>query len=451
MMKPEDSISHKAITGSFWTSTSNWLLKFTTAFSLILTLKALSVYQYGLVQLVLSFFSVGVLFNLSAFHDVIVTEIAIAKGEGRERQKGLYLTFLKAQSILSFILFLVFFLGAPLINRFAHGADAALYIRLVSLFFLLSPLREAYMLLLSVELKFYELAIFSVVEQVSRLLILVLTLYVFKLKIAGVLLASILSQVVTMLVCLPMFRRSYSPLKVVEGVRVRLSEIFLRHGKWAVAVSYISNFNSNMRIWLTQYLLGTEAVGLFELAANLFSHTRSLLPISEVVTPIIPQYVHVRERFVLIINKALKYSMLAYIAVGIAAFLVFPPIIIYLFPKYIGSMGLYRIMLIALIPHSMTVVLVPLYYSLREQRSLFFAYVRRIVATAVVLPIMAHYFGIVGLAIEFVVTAIFLMVDRLYMAKKLVPEIHLDKRVLTFDEYDRTILMRLREKVSGFF
>jgi len=441
-----ESLSARALKGSFWASTSNWLLKITTAITLFVTLNYLSVYEYGVVQVVLSFFTFGVLFNLSAFHDLFVTEMGIYRKTSLPRSKGLFWGYLKAQALFSFILWAIFFFGAPLVSSIGKASTEVIpFIRIISFLFLLSPIREAVQLLLNVELRFFEIAYFGVLEQISRLVILVIALVWFDAGIAGVLLATVLSQVFALVTIGPKFVRIYQPLKETNRENASILSILLAHGKWGLFVSYISNFNKTLRIWLIQLLAGAEAVGLYGVASNLFSHTRSVLPISEVVTPIIPQYVADRPRLAMIVNKSIKYSLISYVALGIVGFIVFPPLISWLFPSYAPGMLVYKIMLVALIPHSLTIIFTPLFYAFRSQRELFFAYMRRIVLTLIFLPVCYKLFGLTGLAIEFVLTAFIFMLDRYMMAKRLLPELSVSlKNMFTIDEYDRVITGRLR-------
>ena len=442
-----DSLSSKAISGSVWTTISNWLLKGTTILTTIIILRYLSVREYGIVQLILSFFSFGILFNLSSFHDLFVAEMGIERGASTERAKGLFIGYIKTQAIFGILLWVIFFLAAPL---FAPSGTE-IYVRIVSFMFLLSPMRESLQLLFNVELKFRELAIFSVVEQTSRLIILITGLVWFEARISIVLLSTVLSQILALLILTPTFTKIYARYKGIFHARVSIISILLAHGKWGLFVSYVSNFNKTLRIWLVQVLLGTEAVGLYGVASNLFSHTRSILPISEVVSPIIPQYKNIPDKLSIIVNKGIKYSMLGYVTLGLIGAIIFPPIIKLLFPHFAESIPLYQLMLLGLIPHSLTIILTPIFYAYRAQKSLFFAYLRRIILTLIFLPVFIKLFGIFGIAIEFVLTALIFVLDRYFMAKKLLPEMRLSfSALIKFDDYDRVITSKLTTWLKKF-
>ena len=438
-----ESLSSKVLSGSLWTSVSNWLLKGSTILTTVIILRYLSVREYGTVQLVLSFFSFGILFNLSAFHDLFVAEMGIKRNSSPVCSKGLFWGYLKAQTLFGIILWLIFFFGA---GFFPAGSGE--YVRIISFLFLLSPVREAVQLLFNVELRFRALAIFSCLEQVSRLVILVVGLVWLDARIGAVLFSTVLSQALALIITVPALLSAYQKYRSVIYERVSIIKILFAHGKWGLFVSYVSNFNKTLRIWLVQIFLGTEAVGLYGVATNLFSHTRSLLPISEVASPIIPQYAGDPSRLSLIVNKGLKYSMLGYVTLGVVGALIFPPIITYLFPHFAASIPLYQLMLLGLIPHSLSIILTPIFYAYRAQKSLFFAYTRRIILTALFLPLFIWMFGLPGIAIEFVITALIFALDRYVMARKLLPTMCVSGRALTsFDDYDKILLNKLLPKL----
>ena len=140
--------------------------------------------------------------------------------------------------------------------------------------------------------------------------------------------------------------------------------------------------------------------------------------------------------------------MLGYVTLGVVGALIFPPIITYLFPHFAASIPLYQLMLLGLIPHSLSIILTPIFYAYRAQKSLFFAYTRRIILTALFLPLFIWMFGLPGIAIEFVITALIFALDRYVMARKLLPTMCVSGRALTsFDDYDKILLNKLLPKL----
>jgi len=191
-------------------------------------------------------------------------------------------------------------------------------------------------------------------------------------------------------------------------------------------------------------MLSTEAVGLFSIATSLISHTVSLLPLSTIIAPVIPQYVHQRERFYRIINKAIKYQIIGFTVVGIVAFFVFPPIIISLFPNYAASVPLFKVMLLVLIPLSFAVIFTPTFFALKKQKSLFFATILQTTLILIFAPLFISVFGIMGIVYEFILTTALFVVERYILLRKLLPDLHLSlKNFITIDAEDYVILNKI--------
>jgi O-antigen/teichoic acid export membrane protein len=197
------------------------------------------------------------------------------------------------------------------------------------------------------------------------------------------------------------------------------------------------------RLWVIQRLLGHEAVGLYSVAIGLIGHTMALVPLSSIVAPMLPQYVHDRQRFTKLLNKAMKYQFLAYLAVGVVGFFVFPPVLQWLFPSYAAAMPLFRIMLIGLVPVAFISVLTPAFFALKLQKSFFFSMVFKTVVSIVFTFGLVVMFGIFGLAYEYIFTSLVYGFERLRTLRKHVPGISISRTYLfTFDDDDRLLIRK---------
>ena len=359
--------------------------------------------------------------------------------------KGMLLNHFRLQLFLACAGWAVLFFGVGAFTG-TLAPDVIRLVRIVSFFFLALPFRSLFTILFNVQLRFFNLSLHVVIEEVSRLVFLTLTLFVFQKGSDGVLLSAVLSQGVAILCMTPLFLRAYAPLRPYAAVRISMKDVIFRHGKWALFVSYVSTLNKDVRKWLFKFILGTEAVGLFSLASSLFGHLRSLVPLGTIITPIIPQYISDTERLKRIIAKSVKYQLIGYALLAGASLVFAPPLLGFFFPNYIPSLPIFFVMLLALIPNAFAIVLTPVFYALREQKSLFNAYVVRILLTALLLPSLTYVFGMLGIAYEFVITLAVFVIGRYWLVKRLKPEISLSfKDFFSFDEYDRLIVGKLRD------
>ena len=291
MAEENKSLYRIAGEGTAWFSGRNFVLKFLALGSAFIILKNLSVYEYGVVQLALSVFSVGSVFLLSGLNEVIVADMGVLKKDSPEKMKAVFLSFFRLQLILSALAWAALFFVPSFFGKFVTE-DVTGFLRVISFLFLMVPFRSVFSILYNVNFKFFAISMHVVVEEIIRFVFLLGAMVFLGLGIYSVLLATVTSQFLTIFVMLPIFLGAYEPFKGLHYSKISVWNILLRHGKWALFTSYISNLNKDLRKWLIKIFLGTEAVALYSLASSLIGHIRSLMPIEGIVSPIIPQYIN---------------------------------------------------------------------------------------------------------------------------------------------------------------
>jgi len=434
--------------GTFWNTAGSVLSKATTFLTVFIVLHSLTVYEYGVFQLTLTIFSVGGLFILSNLSDVVIADVGIEKDQRPQIARGILVGFFSAQMALSVIVWgAVFFMGPFFANQF-FSPETVPFVRAVSFFFLLAPARALFTIFFTVYLRFFELTLFGFLEEVFRLVLVFIGLVLLDGGVITLLFAYVLAQACSVFAMLPVFIRAFRAISQ-RTEKVSIFGIIARHGKWALAVSYISNLNKSLRVWMIKLFLGTEVVGLYSVALSLYGHVKSLFPLGTVVSPMIPQQLHDPERLYHLLNKSLKYLTVGFAALGLVALIAFPPIIVYLFPHYAPSMALYRLLLPALLFVGLSSLVTPVFYALKEQRSLFFSYIFRILLTLILLPAFVKLFGFYGLGIEFVITTAAFAFERYIVLQKKLPRFMLSLRdFVVFDPYDQMILERFKDFIT---
>jgi O-antigen/teichoic acid export membrane protein len=443
----KNSLSYVIGRGTLWYSVNTYATKIIGLATLFFILRQLSVYEYGLVELALSVVATLSIFRLPGIGSVVIADMGEARGRGDLSQvKTLFTSYVRLQFFLSFVAWAVVFFGATLIAQFYKGQIADL-VKLTSFLFFTSVLRAAYTTLFSVHLKYFTQSFHTFLEEVSKLLFVLLFFFVFESGPSGIVLATIFSQLLPILLLLPSFLKLYMPLARVQAVKSTVMRtMLLGHGKWSLFSSYLNDFGQSMRVWLIGIFLGTEAVGLFSVAQGLYSHTVSLIPISQVVTPLLPQYLAQKEKFEKIFTKSVKYQFFGFTALGIFAYFAFTPLIAYLFPLYRDALPLFHILLLALPAISVASLLTPVFFALKAQRSFFFSIFVKTLAMVVLLPVGAIFFGLKGVAVEFILTVYIVTLERMFALKKNhLPHLSLSpKELITFDSYDAVVLQRIK-------
>lgn len=430
--------------GTLWTTGSTIILKVVGLATIFLTLHRLSVYEYGLVQLVLSVLPLFSIFLLPGMSNVVVADMGVAKGTGAlGEMRRIFSQYFVLQATLAFCAWAIVFFGADIIANFYAGQASSL-LKIISFSFLIAPFRSSIQVALRVHLQFFQLSLYTVVEECLKLALIGVFFFVFHISVPGVLLALIFAELFTVFIMAGSFLNvyrgfSHAPVSKKEP----FWGLLYFHGKWSVFSSYLNSFGQNVRLWIIKFILGTEAVGIFSVAAGMLSHTSSFIPISGILAPIIPQFVAQKERFYRLVVKGIKYQLFGSVAVGVVAFFLFPVIIEMLFPNYAPSMPLFQAMLITLIPMSFGTV-TSAFYALKAQKSLFYSMVMKTVLIVVLAPVFLYLFGLPGIAYEFFLTLSLFAIERLIVLKKLLPGLRVRMGdIISFDQDDRMLVARI--------
>src|SRR3989344_375043 len=141
MAEENKSLYRIAGEGTAWFSGRNVILKFLALGSAFIVLRNLSVYEYGVVQLALSVFSIGSVFLLSSLNEVIIADMGVLKKESPEKMKAVFLSFLRLQFILSFLAWAALFFIPSFFEKFVAAVVAG-FLRVVYFLFLMVPFRS---------------------------------------------------------------------------------------------------------------------------------------------------------------------------------------------------------------------------------------------------------------------------------------------------------------------
>ena len=442
----EKSLSRKIGEGFFWFGSNNIVLKAIGLASVFLILRRLSVYEYGVSELVFSVVSMMSLFLLPGLNDLILSEFGRERGqENLGAMKKLFFDYAKLGLILGIILWFILFFCADVISNH-YGKNIANLFRISSFLFLIYVFKTIMKLVFNAYLKFFNLSVLNFFEEAAKLGFLALFFFYFNLGLSGLFLAHVSSQILAFFIFVPSFLKIYkdfSKVPIAEGVS--LKQIIFRHGKWAVLTEYISSLGDNLRLWLIKFFLGTEMVGLFSVAQGLYSHTSALFPLNTVVKPIIPQYFHEKEKFYKLIAKSIKYQFLGYFALAAIAFFLFPPIIAWLFPNYASSMFIFKRLLPTLLIISFGGIFTYVFYAIRAQKRFTFNLIIRMFSILLFLPLFVYFFGPMGIIFEFILTALVFTWDRYCGLRKLLPDFRLSFRdFFSLDDMDRYFIKMIR-------
>lgn len=427
--------------GVAWVTASNLILKSVGLVTMVLVLRNLSVFEYGVAELVQTVLPIMSIFLLPGLSAVITADLGIERQKGNlGKMKGMLLAYAKTSAVLGVFAWAILFFGSSMIANL-YSADIGKYFMIISVLLLVAPVRTLITVFFSVLLQFRDLYLIGIVEEISKFLLLVCFATFSILNITEFLWAIVLSQVLSVVVFLPRFWVLYSRFfHTISADKVHPLSLFYEHGKWGIAANYLSGFGQSVRLWIIKFFVGTEAVGLFAVAIGLLGHTRSLLPIGNIVAPIIPQYVSDQPRFFRIVHRSIKYLAAGYALIAVVGFFLFPPILAYIFPEYVPSFPLFEIMLLTLIPTAFGNVFNQMFFALQGQKNLFFSMIYRIILSCLLLPPLLYFFGITGAAIEFVIITTLFAFERYRVLRRMLPAFAITfGSLITISQEDRAL------------
>src|SRR6185295_20032727 len=82
--------------------------------------------------------------------------------------------------------------------------------------------------------------------------------------------------------------------------------IMFDHRKWSIANSYVGKLGQTLNIWIIRLFLGTEAVGIYSFASGIYGQVASFLPLSNILSPLLPRDVAQRDVFARYIRSSIK-------------------------------------------------------------------------------------------------------------------------------------------------
>ncbi|HEY4501957.1 MAG TPA: oligosaccharide flippase family protein [Candidatus Paceibacterota bacterium] len=435
--------------GSAWVLFLTVLLKILGLLSIFVVLSNLSVYEYGVVELVLSVLPIFSLFLLPGLNAIIVADMGLAKGRGEYSVvRGVIRAYGRMYLLLAVVAWALLFFGSEIV---AHIYDEhfALFFKIISFSFLLSPIRMLCSVFFTYALRFREQSLIGFLEEIFKLAFVLVFVAYFGLGIIGMLLAIVLSQALALATLAPYGYRLYrTMLNAYPSAPVSAYSLLRSHAKWGMLATYVGSAGQSMRTWIIKSILGTEAVALFAVALGIYGHIISLVPISQVVGPMLSQQMGDIKRLTLLLSKSIKYQFVGFALAALGVGVVLPVLVFGLFPQYSGALALVLGLSLMLIPASFDTFFPHIFSAFQAQRSQFFATLYKVALTAALFPPALMLFGLVGACFALVAVTILYDLERYRAVRKLLPSFRLDLRgMLSYDAIDRQIVDKIRSAI----
>lgn len=378
----------------------SFLKKGTGALDSFFILSSLSLYQFGVYQLLLSLYAILSDFFHDVFGEVITNDITRFIGEGREdKAKRLFYDYTIFRFGMALIPCIAILFLAPVIGRYyGYGADFISFVRLMSFLFVADAVVLIATLLLKLRLQFAILAPRATAQKFIQFLVLACFYFFSHITIREIFLAQIIGSLGVVAVMLPSLLGSVAPWRAIAPSRGLLMPSIVRsYGKWALPQSFLTDFTGKIRPWLIKLFLGTEVVGLFGVANTFISAVKDLLPIR---TPglLVPRRTDDPAAMMRFYRYGTKYYVWLALALCIVAAGGVPLVIYLLFPKFSSALPLFYLLLVSIPIFAFTKPVSFLLVAFRKQEFLFWQAVFQSALSFILLMMLLPIAGVAGLA-----------------------------------------------------
>ncbi|MEK7612052.1 MAG: oligosaccharide flippase family protein [Patescibacteria group bacterium] len=419
----------------FWNATSK-VLGLINSFFIIYSL---SLFQYGLYQLILAFIGLVSVGLFDGINGVVLNDIIRRENEEKqETAKALFRDFVKIKLALGLLLSTGVFLSANFIASI-YDKDIGTFIRIVSIIFIFDAIISSFDVFLRVKLRLRSIAIQSFIREVAKTITLGFFLSIGTVLIREVLIAHVISIFTLVIFLFIVSHRDffyYLKSKTNSGLLGILNE----YGKWAILKEYSKRFGSGLRPWFIKVFISTEAVALFSVAMSIISFLQSYFP-GNFLTSLVPRELSDPVRLRRIFVRGLKYLNLIGLFFAVVGMLLVPIAITYFLPKYTSALPYFILLTLMLPLYGISKMTGSMLVAYREQRSIFFRTIFFVILLLGLSPILFTTLGLYGVVLVVLIDYLTSTLYFLIRVWKIKPALRFQmSELFIFDAYDRNFI-----------
>lgn len=407
-----------------------------------LTITSLTLYQYGVFQLLLSVAGLSSDF-LNIGGGVVSNEISRAVGEKREADaKRIFIEYTIVRIIIAIALWAGVFFGAEIFFK-SYSQDFIHDTRIISFLFITEAIFMIIKTLCLVKLKFGIVGARSTINKLVQFGILVYFFAQGNLGLQALIWSVIIASAVSVVAVLIPFLKVYFDWKnVAVPAQGLLWGIFKVYGKWDITRQIGNRITSRIKPWLIKIFIGTEAVAVFSIAEMIVSTLQDVLP-SKTLQSLVPLWIKDKELSVKMFSYGVKYFVLLGAILGVCALIVVPPVVHTFFSKYNNSLPLFYFMIFNLPIFAAGILIGNYIIAFRKQKFLLFHQMLRNVLTLLIILCTLPFIGLWGLALEYVFVPLIMAFITYIYTKRRSPGFHFDTDIIfAYKEEDNIILAK---------
>lgn len=415
-----------------------------------LILSFLSVYQFGLYQLILAFIALAGGFSLDQFDGAISIEMRYYFNRKEKLSaRRIFSEYVVIKLLLAIFLTLAVFLGSSLVADH-YGSDIGLFIKIASILLLIDAALSIEKIFLKSIFSFAFFGVTAVRELAKLILLVFFVFWGVKIGIANILTVHLLGWLTALVFLSVFFVRRYKKVFVGSGRfagKYLLIGIVKTYGKLVMVRYSFARLTKNFTPWMIKFFVNTEAVGLYSLAVNLIAFIEELFPIN-MLSYIFQANIEDRGNLRRIFNRSVKYAFWFGVIAAVISLISMPILIGLILPKYTPVLSLFKLMLIALPVFGVYKIFKWLLTALREYKILAMRTITEAVVIFSVLVVSLPTVGLLGAGLAYI--AIYLArVLFLYPALvKSHPYLRFDwSEMVKLDQHDRNFMKNFFKQI----
>ncbi len=453
MTDSETRFSKLFMRGEFSLGFWSFVKKGVGFFDSFFILSSLSVYQYGVYQLLLVLYAI---FS-DIFHDVfssaVGNDLTRLIGEKREAEaKKLFYQYASLRIGLSIIPAILFFFIIPSFYLSTLGTEAIIWLKTLALLFPIEAVFRLGLLLLNLRLEFKVVAIRPTLQKTIQLGLIIICFFSGTLTLTTIFFIQTATLVILLLL---LYRPLFAALRRWKDVQAHeiglLSKIIFGYGKWEIPQLAFKDLMGKVNPFVIKLLLNTEAVGIYAVANTAISVLKDLLPV-RTLSMLVPRKVHDEFFRNNLFFFGTKYYILAALGVALFGAVTYPIFISVFFPKFASSLPVFYVLVPSIVIFAGVKLLSILLLARRRQRFLFIQSMIDNIIQITLMFILAPKFGLIGFAAAIVGGDLLLQILRYAYLRRtgFVPAFPVDIFFNFQAEEDRKVLTLIRSNLFKF-
>ena len=365
-------------------------------------ISSLSVFSFGLYQLVLSFVSIVRGLGINFFDGLVAIEMRRYLNVKRLDQA---IRLFKENAYLKFLLSSVFtvvaFFGSDIVAGW-YGRDIGLLIKWASALFLLGSVQSLTSIFLQSVVSFSQQG-FNAIREITKLGILIYLVFTGRIGIAEVIAAHVIADTLatilfTGLVVVKKFRQAFA--LVIPAPEALMLPMVKKEGLRIFTVFGLKEVLQNATPWLVKVLTNTEGVALYALSVNLIGYMQDYMPFTAIKSMLALKADNQQE-LQFVFARAVKYTFWIGFAFLLAGAVAVPPLVTLLFPAYAPAMPVFYAMLAVLPLYGVVKATHATLAVLREYKVLAMRLVNEVAILFIGSVLLLPVFGVVGIGIVY--------------------------------------------------